>query len=230
MYCKKCGAQIDEDSVFCQKCGATQKDCGEQNDNDSKGEIQVGTMLYGIKNHINLRSVGCKYKVVKEPQIINGEEFVTVEGPYKDDNTPEKHVIYATVKTSFFSKNPPSQETIVNSKKRKHHAIWIGIFACVLVIIVGSVAVINCGNNSNTSMHDYVVMCAKQEVSKRVSDQQAVFANIKVSGPNSNNEYTVTGRVTYFNNVTRSELTPLFSATIIPDKANGTYIGSAYLY
>lgn len=160
MYCEKCGAQIDDDSVFCQKCGATQKDCGEQNDNDSKDEIQVGTMLYGIKNHINLRSVGCKYKVVKEPQIINGEEFITVKGPYKDDNTPEKHVIYATMKTSFFSKNPPSQETIVNSKKSKRHAAWISILACVLVIIVGSVAVINGGiGNGNKKVNDPHAHC-----------------------------------------------------------------------
>lgn len=142
MFCKHCGLQIDDDSVFCQKCGATQKDCGEQNDNDSKDEIQVGTMLYGIKNHINLRSVGCKYKVVKEPQIINGEEVVTVKGPYKDDNTPEKHVIYATLKTSFFSKNPPSQETIVNSKKSKRCAVWISILAGLLALVVIIFAII----------------------------------------------------------------------------------------
>lgn len=33
MYCEKCGSQIDDDSVFCQKCGEKQINSDEKNNN-----------------------------------------------------------------------------------------------------------------------------------------------------------------------------------------------------
>ena len=32
MYCKKCGSQIDDDSIFCQNCGEKQIDFNDKSD------------------------------------------------------------------------------------------------------------------------------------------------------------------------------------------------------
>ena len=40
MFCKKCGSQIDEDSVFCSKCGANQTIVSSIKETDEK--INVG--------------------------------------------------------------------------------------------------------------------------------------------------------------------------------------------
>lgn len=80
MYCKKCGAQIDEDSVFCEKCGEKQIntfDASEVNNSESSetDKIEIGTMLYVIKPDINLPKVGCKVKVTSKRILKDGKEF-----------------------------------------------------------------------------------------------------------------------------------------------------------
>ena len=45
MYCEKCGSQIDDDSVFCQKCGEKQIDFNDKSDTNiktSRPKIKTG--------------------------------------------------------------------------------------------------------------------------------------------------------------------------------------------
>jgi hypothetical protein len=161
MYCKKCGFQIDDDSVFCQKCGKKQtcendmvdiysysdesfddyddyddyEDYDDYDDYDDS-EIEVGSILYVIKNHINLPAVGSKCKVVKKPEIINGEEIVMVKGPYKTDDTSSDKVDWFSMNISYFSSVPPSQETIIKSKRRKRKDILSIVLVSILIITV----------------------------------------------------------------------------------------------
>ncbi len=92
MYCEKCGTQIDDDSVFCQKCGKKQTDTFntsmEDNSEFSKTDkIEVGSMLYVIKSDMKLPPVGCKVKVTSK-QNISGKEYISAIGPYKADGAP----------------------------------------------------------------------------------------------------------------------------------------------
>ena len=51
MYCEKCGAQIDDDSVFCQKCGEKQSNLDQKNVNISvakKNRLKKKTRNFAI--------------------------------------------------------------------------------------------------------------------------------------------------------------------------------------
>ena len=52
MYCKKCGHEIDNDSVFCNKCGAKQK-AEESEDNLDKEEIEEEYNEDNVINYYN---------------------------------------------------------------------------------------------------------------------------------------------------------------------------------
>lgn len=144
MFCEKCGAQIDDDSVFCQKCGEKQTDTFNTSMEDNSeffktDKIEVGSMLYVIKSDMKLPPVGCKVKVTSK-QNISGKEYISAIGPYKADGTPMPKVkkMYA-LDIAYFSTNPPSQEIIQrgNSKRSKQRGGLIA-FACLpLAIIIG---------------------------------------------------------------------------------------------
>ena len=59
-YCKKCGAQIDNDAVYCPSCGANQGESftGMTFNNDAgldraSGTINIGQMIWAIINLIS---------------------------------------------------------------------------------------------------------------------------------------------------------------------------------
>lgn len=50
MFCKHCGSQIDEDSVFCQKCGEKQTGVTPNNKTESEREKSIKNNFPNIKN------------------------------------------------------------------------------------------------------------------------------------------------------------------------------------
>lgn len=153
MYCKKCGAQIDEDSVFCEKCGEKQIntfDASEVNNSESSetDKIEIGTMLYVIKPDINLPKVGCKVKVTSKRILKDGKEHIFAKGPYKPDGTPISKVgKYYTVDLSKFSINPPTQEAIKDGNARRRRLMLSIISVTLAVVIV--IGIIYSSNSSS---------------------------------------------------------------------------------
>lgn len=141
MYCKKCGAQIDDDSVFCQNCGEKQADAFDTSKEDNSessetGKIEVGTMLYVIKPDINLPQVGYKVRVTKKV-IVDGKEQIIAQGPYKPDGTPVSKVrtMYA-IDLSKFSTSPPSQEVVKKGNTNRRRSMFLMISAAFTIVII----------------------------------------------------------------------------------------------
>lgn len=141
MYCEKCGAQIDEDSAFCPKCGEKQTDTfdtSKVNNSESSGtdKIEIGTMLYVIKPDINLPRVGYKVKVTAKRVLKDGKEYIFAKGPYKPDGTPvSKAGKMYTVDFSKFSINPPTQEAI-RMGTAKRCRLTLSIISATLAVVI----------------------------------------------------------------------------------------------
>lgn len=57
MYCKKCGAQIDDDSIYCKKCGINITEAENEKTFEERiveNQIQIRTQLIGIKTGIEI--------------------------------------------------------------------------------------------------------------------------------------------------------------------------------
>lgn len=166
MYCEKCGAQIDDDSVFCQKCGKKQTDTfntsmEDNSESSETGKIEVGTMLYVIKPDINLPQVGYKVRVTKKV-IVDGKEQIIAQGPYKPDGTPVSKVrtMYA-IDLSKFSTSPPSQEVVQKGNTNRRRSMFLMISAAfTIVIIIGLIYFgFSSGGNGNKISSDPHAYC-----------------------------------------------------------------------
>lgn len=155
MYCKKCGAQIDEDSVFCEKCGEKQIntfDALEVNNSESSetDKIEIGTMLYVIKPDINLPKVGCKVKVTSKRILKDGKEHIFARGPYKPDGTPiSKAGKYYTVDLSKFSTSPPSQEVVKKGNTNRCRSILYMSLAVSAIFIIAIMIIVSVNSSGN---------------------------------------------------------------------------------
>lgn len=161
MYCEKCGAQIDDDSVFCQKCGEKQTDTFDTSREDNSessqtDKIEVGSMLYVIKPDTKLPPVGYKVKVTAKHNT-NGKEYISAIGPYRADGAPMAKVkkMYA-LDIAYFSTNPPSQEIIQrgNSKRSKQRGRIFALACLPFVIIISAIifGVLSGGSGSSASI------------------------------------------------------------------------------
>lgn len=160
MYCEKCGAQIDDDSVFCQKCGEKQADAFDTSKEDNSessetGKIEVGTMLYVIKPDINLPRVGYKVRVTKKV-IVDGKEQIIAQGPYKPDGTPvsKARTMYA-IDLSKFSTSPPSQEVVKkgNTNRRRSILYMSLTFSAIFIIAIMIILSVNSSGNYYVVSH-----------------------------------------------------------------------------
>lgn len=161
MYCEKCGSQIDDDSVFCSKCGGKQADIfGTSKNNNSESsdinKIEAGSMLYVIKPDTKLPPVGYKVKVTAKHDV-DGKKYISAIGPYKPDGTPMPKVkkMYA-LDIAYFSTNPPTQEIIQrgNSKRSKQRGGLAALACLPFVIIIGVIifGVLSDGSGSSAGI------------------------------------------------------------------------------
>lgn len=166
MYCEKCGAQIDDDSVFCQNCGEKQTDTFDISMEDNSefpktDKIEVGSMLYVIKSDMKLPPVGCKVKVTSK-QNISGKEYISAIGPYKPDGTPMPKVrkMYA-LDIACFSASPPSQEVVQKGNTNRRRSMFLMISAVfAIVIIIGLIYFgFSSGGNGNKISSDPHAYC-----------------------------------------------------------------------